>query len=76
MARPERVSRSSETASRDLVRYFADVGPKRGHPLYCGRPLNRVELRGVEPLTYSMRTSRATNCATAPVRRARLSPGT
>jgi hypothetical protein len=26
-----------------------------------------VELRGIEPLTYSMRTSRATNCATAPV---------
>ena len=25
-----------------------------------------VELRGIEPLTYSMRTSRATNCATAP----------
>ena len=28
---------------------------------------NSVELRGIEPLTYSMRTSRATNCATAPV---------
>ena len=28
-----------------------------------------VELRGIEPLTYSMRTSRATNCATAPVPR-------
>ncbi len=27
----------------------------------------RVELRGIEPLTYSMRTSRATNCATAPM---------
>ena len=26
-----------------------------------------VELRGIEPLTYSMRTSRATNCATAPM---------
>lgn len=26
----------------------------------------RVELRGIEPLTYSMRTSRATNCAIAP----------
>lgn len=25
-----------------------------------------VELRGIEPLTYSMRTSRATNCAIAP----------
>jgi hypothetical protein len=27
-----------------------------------------VELRGFEPLTYSMRTSRATNCAIAPDR--------
>ena len=27
---------------------------------------NLVELRGFEPLTYSMRTSRATNCAIAP----------
>ena len=26
----------------------------------------RVELRGIEPLTFSMRTRRATNCATAP----------
>ncbi len=25
-----------------------------------------MELRGFEPLTYSMRTSRATNCAIAP----------
>jgi site-specific DNA recombinase len=25
-----------------------------------------VELRGIEPLTFSMRTRRATNCATAP----------
>src|SRR6185312_10894861 len=34
----------------------------------CG-PVRVVELRGIEPLTYSMRTSRATNCATAPVPR-------
>ncbi len=34
-----------------------------------------VELRGIEPLTYSMRTSRATNCATAPCpRRERRRP--
>src|SRR3954451_15888947 len=26
----------------------------------------RVELRGFEPLTFSLRTRRATNCATAP----------
>jgi integrase len=30
--------------------------------------LDLVELRGFEPLTYSMRTSRATNCAIAPDR--------
>lgn len=29
-------------------------------------PITLVELRGFEPLTYSMRTSRATNCAIAP----------
>ena len=28
-----------------------------------------VELRGLEPLTFSLRTRRATNCATAPERR-------
>ena len=28
-----------------------------------------VELRGIEPLTSSMRTKRATNCATAPCHR-------
>jgi hypothetical protein len=27
-----------------------------------------VELRGFEPLTFSLRTRRATNCATAPLR--------
>ena len=31
--------------------------------LTCG---NVVELRGIEPRTSSMRTKRATNCATAP----------
>lgn len=37
--------------------------------LNAGRGSNNnpnVELRGVEPLTFSMRTRRATNCATAP----------
>lgn len=32
----------------------------------CGEFATVVELRGIEPLTYSMRTSRATNCAIAP----------
>ena len=30
------------------------------------RPASLVELRGFEPLTFSLRTRRATNCATAP----------
>ena len=28
--------------------------------------ISEVELRGFEPLTFSLRTRRATNCATAP----------
>ena len=32
-------------------------------------PVFMVELRGFEPLTFSLRTRRATNCATAPSRR-------
>ena len=35
-----------------------------------------VELRGFEPLTFSLRTRRATNCATAPERRAYRREGT
>jgi site-specific DNA recombinase len=31
-----------------------------------------VELRGFEPLTFSLRTRRATNCATAPEVRSKL----
>ena len=40
-----------------------------GTRIASGRCLNKtylVELRGIEPLTFSMRTRRATNCATAP----------
>jgi site-specific DNA recombinase len=33
----------------------------------CASKAAMVELRGIEPLTFSMRTRRATNCATAPV---------
>ena len=32
----------------------------------CSRKTLWVELRGIEPLTFSLRTRRATNCATAP----------
>lgn len=33
---------------------------------HCSSKPSGVELRGIEPLTFSMRTRRATNCATAP----------
>src|SRR5690242_19665379 len=39
---------------------------RRGFPV--------VELRGFEPLTFSLRTRRATNCATAPRAGYRLTP--
>ncbi len=32
----------------------------------CQCLVSLVELRGFEPLTFSLRTRRATNCATAP----------
>jgi hypothetical protein len=43
-----------------VMSVFGDFGA-----VTCG---SSVELRGFEPLTYSMRTSRATNCAIAPDR--------
>lgn len=39
-----------------MIRAFAQVT----------RGISLVELRGFEPLTFSLRTRRATNCATAP----------
>ena len=49
----------------DAVADPDELRPSPGEPT-GDRGGNRVELRGIEPLTYSMRTSRATNCATAP----------
>ena len=43
-------------------------GTQRREPLAALTCSNSVELWGIEPLTYSMRTSRATNCAIAPDR--------
>jgi hypothetical protein len=58
---PGAVERQAEVAAAD--------GSERAYlatrALTCA---NVVELRGFEPLTYSMRTSRATNCAIAPDR--------
>ena len=45
---------------------------KREHPtssdVACSRKTLWVELRGFEPLTFSLRTRRATSCAIAPCR--------
>ena len=48
------------------------LGPQKARGTQNGECSSRalatycVELRGIEPLTFSMRTRRATNCATAP----------
>ena len=58
-ARPDEAVRTEGVSGRrpdDAARSFT-------YPLTWA---NRVELRGIEPLTSSMRTKRATNCATAP----------
>ena len=62
-----------EVADRlnDAIRVTADALRTGWVPYRAPSALNcsnSVELRGFEPLTYSMRTSRATNCAIAPDR--------
>lgn len=44
----------------------AESGRPDSAPLSVRACSSLVELRGIEPLTFSMRTRRATNCATAP----------
>ncbi|BCK53215.1 hypothetical protein NWFMUON74_09870 [Nocardia wallacei] len=51
------VQHTQETRSPSLARIYSVPGSSKGH---------MVELRGIEPLTFSMRTRRATNCAIAP----------
>jgi hypothetical protein len=43
------------------------VGAVEDHVGKGSSLVRRVELRGFEPLAFSMRTRRATNCATAPL---------
>ncbi len=43
----------------DVLLHGIDLAP-------CSNKPPKVELRGIEPLTFSMRTRRATNCAIAP----------
>lgn len=52
-----------DDSSSDLALSLADILSSTG-----SSKNTLVELRGIEPLTYSMRTSRATNCAIAPCR--------
>jgi hypothetical protein len=56
--RPEEDGSDEKRGSRDGYRV---VGQVRGSNVVC-----LVELRGIEPRTSSLRTKRATNCATAP----------
>ena len=45
---------------------FVTVTHVATHVSHMSRLITLVELRGFEPLTFSLRTRRATNCATAP----------
>jgi len=63
---------SSRRFQRETALSLTEVlGSATDKPAHYGAGLKEttlVELRGFEPLTYSMRTSRATNCAIAPDR--------
>jgi hypothetical protein len=52
-------SRGLSRNDRDVIHLAVSVWP--GESGFCG-----VELRGFEPLTFSLRTRRATGCAIAP----------
>ena len=49
-----------------MARVLPDCHPCRDSAVTYVATHHRVELRGFEPLTFSLRTRRATNCATAP----------
>ena len=68
-ARLDEAVRSKVVGTRLPDRWLATLYK----PLTCG---NVVELRGIEPRTSSMRTKRATNCATAPDRGVASEPST
>ena len=56
-----------ETASIRLAEPFAALAPTPASTdVRCSSTSSIVELRGFEPLTFSLRTRRATNCAKAP----------
>src|SRR5699024_7120607 len=55
---------------RDKIRLAEPIAPLAPEPtstdVRCSSTSSIVELRGFEPLAFSLRTRRATNCATAP----------
>ena len=53
-------------AGRNPVNDTVEIVSEKPNVPPCQRALTLVELRGFEPLTFSLRTRRATNCATAP----------
>ncbi len=57
---------TAETAADTHEALASDNAPARASKEGVRAMTNLVELRGIEPLTFSMRTRRATNCATAP----------
>ena len=48
------------------MRYLGEAEKPQSRPQAALSVIDGVELRGFEPLTFSLRTRRATNCATAP----------
>ena len=61
----ERIKATQEMGGLDVV--MTSEGLLKGMDLvHCLSKPSMVELRGIEPRTSSMRTKRATNCATAP----------
>ena len=68
----DQTTATAQTAHPAVLHVIPDPTQKyteAGKDVLAGQGLNEsnlVELRGIEPLTFSMRTRRATNCATAP----------
>lgn len=56
----------SITQSRSGATPDGDAPLEGSHKVICSKETDLVDLRGFEPLTSSMRTRRATNCATGP----------
>ena len=58
----------------DRVRWMVDKRLNTKKASDYSEAFNSVELRGFEPLTFSLRTRRATNCAIAPQAKTSVTP--